>query len=305
MCIVVLGSINIDLVVQTKRLPKPGETITGSNFFTSHGGKGANQAVACARLMVETRLIGRVGGDAYGAELRENLIKNGVNIEMVSIDNTVPSGTALITVEDSGENTIVIIPGANGRVREEELVNLEKILPEVHFLLLQLEIPLESVRRAIEAANRQGVTVILDPAPARDLPQDLYPLIDILTPNESESATLVGFPITDDKSTQRAAKILHERGAQKVIIKLGDKGAYALDHQREIFMLPFPVQRVDSVAAGDAFSGALAAALYEGKSFEEAIRWGAAGGALAVTKAGAQSSLPDRKSLMKLLGTVK
>jgi len=194
MAIVVFGSINMDLVVRAPRLPASGETLTGSAFLTSVGGKGANQAVACARLGAATRLIGRLGDDVFGGTLREGLHADGVDVTDVGTSVGIPSGVALITVDDRGENTIVVVPGANGTMGDDDVARLDSALEDARVLLLQLEIPLNAVVTAAQAARRHGVTLILDPAPARPLPPELYVATDIVTPNETEAAALTGLP---------------------------------------------------------------------------------------------------------------
>jgi ribokinase len=303
MSIVVFGSINMDLVARTPRLPIPGETLTGSSFQTIPGGKGANQAVACARLGAETNMVGRVGGDVFGKKLKDELAKIGVDHQNVEVDQTTSSGVALIAVEDSAENIIIVIPGANGQVGEQDLQRLAKVLDQARVLLLQLEIPLKTVVVATELAKEKEVQVILDPAPAQSLPEEIYPLLDFITPNETEAEMLVGFPINTKEDATRAAKILQDRGVQNVIIKMGNRGAYALLDDKAAFFEPFQVTAVDTVAAGDAFNGALAVAINEKLPVEEAVHWGMAGGALSVTKAGAQPSMAGREEILKLIET--
>lgn len=299
--VVVFGSINMDLVVRAARLPVPGETLIGSEFFTDPGGKGANQAVACARMGAPTQMIGRVGGDVFGPTLRDGLANNGVRVETVQIDSDHPSGVALISVDEGGQNTIVVVPGANGALDHTDHERLQQALDSARIVLLQLEIPLDQVIAAAQAARDRGVTVILDPAPARPLPATLYNLIDIITPNETEAAALVGFPLHEHGAVERAAQVLHGRGVPTVIIKLGARGTYWSDGRQAALLPPFPVRVVDSVAAGDAFNGGLAAALHENAAPKEALRWAAAAGALAVTQAGAQPSMPDRAAVLALL----
>jgi ribokinase len=303
MSIVVFGSINMDLVARTHRLPIPGETLTGSSFQTFPGGKGANQAVACARLGAETTMVGRVGGDVFGKKLKDELAKVGVNHQNVVVDPDTSSGVALIAVEDSAENFIIVIPGANGQIENQDLQRLEQVLTRSKVLLLQLEIPVEMVVAAARLAKEKNLMVVLDPAPAQTLPKEIYPLLDIVTPNETETEMLVGFPIRTKEDASRAAQILKARGVQNVIIKMGSRGSYALIDGQEKFFNPFQVTPVDTVAAGDAFNGALAAALGENRPIEEAIRWGMAGGALSVTKQGAQPSMPERNELLTLIVT--
>ena len=300
MAFVVFGSINMDLVVRTPRLPTPGETLTGHTFFTAPGGKGANQAVACARLGVPTRMVGRVGDDLFGEQLRASLRSFGVQDDGV-LTTPGPSGVALIAVDDTAENTIVIVPGANGAVSIADIPRLERALDGARALLLQLEVPIETVVAAARAAHTRGVTVILDPAPALPLPDELYALADIITPNEHEATTLTGIAIHDDQGAIAAARALIARGARRVALKLGARGALTADAEGEQFWSPFTVTPVDTVAAGDAFNGGLAVALSEGRSFNEAIRWGLAAGALSVTRHGAQPSMPERNEVLTLL----
>ncbi len=294
MTIIVFGSINIDLVATTPRLPLPGETLLGHNFFKAPGGKGANQAVAVARLGIPTQLVGRVGAHDFGAELINSLQFAGVQTENVWVDETVSSGVAVITVDEGGENEIIVIPGANGCVNEADVERLSQILPGADALLLQLEIPMSCVVAAAKSAHTAGVRVILDPAPVQDLPEEIYHLVDIITPNEVEAAQLVGFAVDGEESAQKAAQVLLQRGVKCAIIKLGTKGVWCATAEESFFIPPFTVEAIDTTAAGDAFSGGLAVALAEGLSLRQAVVWGAAAGALAATKSGAQPSLPDR-----------
>lgn len=301
MAVVVFGSINMDLVVRAPRLPAPGETLTGRAFQTTPGGKGANQAVACARLGAATRMIARVGDDVFGGTLRDGLRDNGVDVDGVATGAGVPSGVALITVDDGGENTIVVVPGTNGALGSDDIARLDGLLGDARVMLLQLEVPLAAVVSAAELARRRGVTVVLDPAPARPLPPALYAAADILTPNETEAAALTGISTDSRDGVRRAARALLERGARGVLVKMSDKGAYWDDGGEGRFWPAFPVTAVDTVAAGDAFNGALAVALDDGLPFSDAVRWGLAAGALAVTRHGAQASMPTRQDLMDLL----
>lgn len=293
--IIVFGSINLDLVVTSPRLPVAGETLLGHDFFQAPGGKGANQAVALARLLIPTQMVGRVGAELYGTELIGNLQAAGVQTENVFVDETVSSGVAVITVDVKGENQIIVVPGANGRVNSEDVERLSLLLPGSTALLLQFEIPMTAVVAAAKAAHHAGVKVILDPAPVqKDVPDELYQLVDIITPNEVEAGQLVGFPVDGEESARKAVEVLLQRGVKCAIAKLGAKGAYCATASESFFVPAFPVEVVDTVAAGDAFNGGLVAALEEGLSLREAVVWGAAAGALAATKSGAQPSLPER-----------
>lgn len=302
MTLLVFGSINMDLVARTPRLPAPAETIIGHEFFTAPGGKGANQAVAAAKLNVPTTMIGRVGGDSFGVELQQNLQAVGVDTTAVLTDAEVSSGVAIIAVDDQAQNNIIIVPGANGRVGQPDVERLAQHLAHAKVLLLQLEVPLEATIAAAQRARDHGVTVILDPAPAQSLPPQLYRLVNIITPNEVEAAQLVGFPVTTDSEALRAAVTLLERGVEIAIIKLGAHGVvFAAKTGQQGFVPAFKVKAIDTVAAGDAFNGGFAAALIQGLALEQAIKWGAAAGALSATKAGAQPSMPNRAEFDQFL----
>ncbi len=299
---VVFGSINMDLVARTPRLPVPGETLLGHKFFTAPGGKGANQAVAIARLGIPTQIVGRVGSDSFGQEVLKSLQTAGVNTDYVLVDETASSGVAAIAVDDAGENQIIIIPGANGRIDGTDVERLESLLLGANALLLQFEISMSAVWRATQAAREAGVKVILDPAPAQiEVPEELYPLVDIITPNEIEAGQLVGFPVDGVEAATKAADILLQRGVGSAIVKLGAKGAVCATEEETFFVPAFPVAAIDTVAAGDAFNGGLAVALAEGLSLQQAVVWGAAAGALASTKPGAQSSMCDRQTFNTFL----
>ncbi|MBF2005385.1 MAG: ribokinase [Chlorogloeopsis fritschii C42_A2020_084] len=295
MTVIVFGSINIDLVATVSRLPLPGETLLGRDFFQAPGGKGANQAVALARLGIPTQMVGRIGADNFGAQLVKSLQASGVQTENVFVDETVSSGVAAIAVDDAGENQIIVIPGANGCVNQDDVERLSRLLPQASALLLQFEIPMSAVVAAARAATEVGVRVILDPAPAQSyVPDELYQLVDIITPNELEASQLVGFSVTGAESAKKAALQLRQRGVKNAIVKLGAQGVVCATSNETFFVPAYPVDAVDTVAAGDAFNGGLAAALSEGLSLHQAAIWGAAAGALAATKPGAQPSLPDR-----------
>lgn len=293
--IIVFGSINMDLVTRTPRLPIVGETLKGYEFFTAAGGKGANQAVASAKLGVPTHMVGRVGNDEFGHQLLSSLQAVGVQIDGVVVDEKTQSGVAVITVDDVGENHIIIIAGANGCLDQTDVKRLSSHLPNAAALLMQLEIPMSVVTLAAQAAHSAGVPVILDPAPAQDIPSELYPLVDIITPNQLEASQLVGFPVEGQETAAQASAILRERGVGSAIVKLGAQGVFCSTAEETFFVPAFPVQAVDTVAAGDAFNGALAAALAQGRRLSEAVVWGAAAGALCVTKMGAQPAMPNRQ----------
>lgn len=303
MTVVVFGSINMDLVVRAVRLPVPGETLIGHTFFTAPGGKGANQAVAAARLGTRTRMVGRIGDDVFASALRSSLESYGVETAAVT-DSPGPSGVAVIAVDDQAENTIIVVSGANSLVGADDIVRLEAALDGAQVLLLQLEVPLDAVLAAAQAAKRRGIFVILDPAPAPTykLPAELYAAADLITPNEHEAMLLTGFPIGNPAEAERAARELVARGVQHAIVKMGSRGAVWFDGHSVHTLSPFKVTAIDTVAAGDAFNGGVAAAISEGLPLAEALRWGMATGALSVTKSGAQQSMPSRAELLVMLG---
>ncbi|MGK7934737.1 MAG: ribokinase [Xenococcaceae cyanobacterium] len=302
MSVVVFGSINIDLVVEVSHLPVKGETVIGNRFFISTGGKAANQAVALAKLGIPVHLIGQIGDDSFGQTLLQNLKTAGVKTDKITINPHTHSGIASITVDEQGQNTITCAAGANRLVGEQELAQLRALLPKTKVVMLELGVPLSSILAAARDARASGCCLILDPAPAKsNLPDELYRLVDIITPNEVEASQLVGFTVDGVTTARQAATFLHQMGARKVIITLGNQGAFCSTQEESFWVKPIPVKVVDAVAAGDAFNGALAAALASGKSLREAVEWGNIAGALSVTKNGAQPSLPDLDTFMKML----
>ena len=294
--VVVVGSLNMDFVVQVGKLPRPGETVLGSGFCTLPGGKGANQACAAGKLGGRARMIGRVGDDVFGAQLRDSLRAAGVDTEGVLATEATPTGVALIFVEAGGQNEIVVASGANALLTPEDVrVALEGASSGQ--LLLQLESPLETVEEAAARGRARGLRVVLDPAPARPLPDTLLGNVDCLTPNESEALLLLGrtegaVALADAPGIARA---LLRRGPRTVVLKLGEKGAF-LDDGQEARHFPAPkVEAVDATAAGDTFNGALAVALAEGRDMPGAIAFANAAAALSVTRLGAQASIPTRE----------
>ena len=301
MSVVVLGSINMDLTTYVPRLPAPGETLFGSSFITVPGGKGFNQAVAAGRLGAATQFIGRVGQDAFGKGVMELIADEPVDVSGILVDADNSTGLAVINVDAQAENSIIVISGANMAHDAREVARCHEALRSAELLLLQLESPLDISLAAAQAAREAGALVMLDPAPARPLPTDAYQLCPILTPNELETEVLVGFRPTNPTEAAQAASILRERGVETAVIKLGAQCAYYQSGQESGFVEPFSVEAIDTVAAGDSFNGGLAVALAEKRPLAEAIRWGAAAGALATTKPGASSAMPTRAELMKLL----
>ena len=298
--IIVVGSLNTDLVVRAPRFPKPGETISGEDLQIIPGGKGANQAVAAARQGMSVAMVGRVGNDSFGPELIDNLKRNNVNASHVQIDSESATGTAIIVVAEEGQNSIVLSAGGNGKVNSEDLVDVP--FSDYKLLLLQLEIPIETVLSAARGAKESGLRVLLNPAPARSLPDELLSLPDFIVPNESELGLLTGLPVNDIPSAKAAAKSLLERSIKNVIVTLGAKGALIVNQEITKHIPPFQVKVVDTTAAGDAFIGGFASALLQDKSLEEAVRYGCACGALATTKLGAQPSLPTKEEVEHLIG---
>ncbi len=290
--VVVVGSLNMDLVTRASRLPRAGETLVGQSFSTVPGGKGANQAVASARLGAEVAMIGCVGSDAYGAQLRDALRVEGIDCQAVTeVEGS--SGVALIVVDDSSQNAIVIVAGSNGQLTPASLLAFDAVLQAAEVIVCQLEVPMDTVGYALKRGRELGKTVILNPAPASGpLPADWYAAIDYLIPNESEASALSGVLVDSLETAKVAATQLIKAGAGKVIVTLGSQGALFADGQGFEHLLAPKVQAVDTTAAGDTFVGGFAAALASGQSESGAIRFGQIAAALSVTRAGAQPSIP-------------
>jgi ribokinase len=287
--------------VQAPRFPKPGETISGGDLQIIPGGKGANQAVAAARQGVSVAMLGRVGNDSFGPGLIENLKQNNVDASRVQTDTQSATGTAIIVVDSNGQNSIVLSPGGNGRVSAADVMNAP--FADHRLLLLQLEIPVEAVLAAARRAKESGVHVLLNPAPARPLPDELLSLCDFLVPNESELSLLTGQSVNDIPSAEAAAQTLLGRNLRTVIVTLGANGALIVTNDFTKHVAPFKVDVVDTTAAGDAFIGGFASALLQNEPLEEAVRYGCACGALAATKFGAQPSLPGREEVERFIGS--
>lgn len=295
--IVVVGSSNTDMVIRAPYFPTRGETIIGSGFLMNAGGKGANQAVAVARLGGNVVFVCRTGNDVFGNTAQRLFVKEGINTAYIETDEELASGVAVITVNDTAENTIVVAPGANGRLNETQIDGAGAVIRSAGYLLMQLEIPLSTVLHAARLAFENGVPIILNPAPATVLPDELYQMLAVITPNEKEAALLSGINITGPEDARQAAKILFDKGPAVVIITLGSEGAMIYDG-KEFSQVPAPVTKaVDTTAAGDVFNGALVVGLSEGMALIDAVRFACRASAISVTRCGAQSSVPCRAEL--------
>ncbi len=299
--ILVLGSSNTDMIIRLDHIPRPGETILGGEFVTAAGGKGANQAVGAARAGGDVTFIARVGRDMFGEQAIAGFVRDGIHVEHVFRDATSPSGVALIFVAKDGENSIAVASGANGRLSPADVRKAKTSFAKASVLVMQLETPLETVHAAAELAAKAGVRVILNPAPARPLPDALLKHVSVLTPNESEAELLTGIKVNSEAAAARAADKLRARGVQTVILTLGARGAFVATAESRQLVPGFKVKAVDTTAAGDIFNGALAVALGEGQTLLDAVRLANAAAAISVTRLGAQPSAPTRKEIEKLL----
>ena len=300
--VVVLGGINMDLIGVTPRLPAPGETVMGNHFYTAPGGKGANQAVAAARMGAHVKMVGRVGDDVFGPPMLDDLKGYGIDTTGISVDPDHASGIAMILLDGDRQNYIIAIYGANMQCGEPELAAVERALDGADALMLQLETPYETSLRAARLANEMGVTVVWDPAPPLGLPPEAFAALDVVTPNQTEAEALTGIPVSDVESAHAAAQALLVAGASTAIVKLGEEGACYATAEGRGHVPSHAVEASDTVAAGDAFGGAFTVALSEGRSVAEAVRYGIAAGALAVTKPGAQEAMPSRAEVKALIG---
>lgn len=296
--IIVIGSCNTDMVVRTSRLPMPGETVIGGTFLMNAGGKGANQAIAAARSGVSTTFVTKVGNDMFGKQSFALFEKEGINVDYISFDEKEASGVALITVDEHAENCIVVAPGANGNLNQEDIARAKEEIESSEYLLMQLEIPMKSVEYAADIAYKAGVKVILNPAPAQVISSELLRKLYLITPNQVEAELLTGIKIVDLPSAAEAAKLIVARGARNVIITLGSKGSLICQGGEVEMVSAFKVKAVDTTAAGDTYNGALCAALAKGLSLQEAAVYASKGAAISVTRMGAQSSIPTKDEIV-------
>jgi ribokinase len=300
--IVVVGSANTDFVLQVEELPSKGQTVLGDQFTIVRGGKGANQAVAAARLGAEVTFVARLGMDSFGNEAVHAYRQDGISTDFIVQDPDMYSGVALIVVNRKGENTVSVGPNANSRLSPKDVFAAEAAIQKADCLLVQLEIPLETVQAALDIGHRHHVRTILNPAPARKLPREVLKLVDTLTPNETEAAILAG---QDPSSVQtdslrQLASIL---GIPNLVVTLGSKGACIIQNGQTNYVSPYVITPVDTTASGDAFNGALAVALARDESFPQAVRFANAAGAITATRLGAQPSLPTREELDRFIAT--
>ena len=299
--LVVLGSVNADHVLQVPTFPRPGETLRGRNYQVIPGGKGANQAVAAARLKADIGFIACVGDDAFGIESCERFKLDGMDIRGVKVQADCPTGIAMIQVSDHGENSICLSAEANDRLTAEAI---EDDLPSIRaasYLLMQLETPIDGIIKAAQVAKQAKTNVVLNPAPARELPLSLLSCVDVITPNETEAQVLTGITVTDDASAQQAATVLHQQGIEIVIITLGAKGVWLSENGRGQLIPGFRVLATDTTAAGDTFNGAFVTGLLENMPLDSAIKFAHAAAAISVTRFGAQTSIPTRQEVDEFL----
>ncbi len=295
--ITVIGSINTDMVVKTSTLPVPGQTVIGDTFFMSAGGKGANQAVAAARMGGDVVMVGNLGLDIFGDSRIQSLLDEGIDCSFISRDRTEASGVALISVDEDGENQIVVAPGTNYTIEPASIDEAFNSVPADSIVLLQLEIPLSIIEQSIDLAKKKNCRVILDPAPAKELPASIISETYLLTPNETEAEILTGVKIDGEESTLMAAQILLAKGAQNVAITLGVNGVYLASNDRQQRIPAQDVKAIDTTAAGDCFNGSLAAALARDLSLTESVEFASRASAIAVTRLGAQDSIPYANEL--------
>ncbi len=296
--IIVIGSCNTDMVIKSDRLPIPGETVIGGTFLMNPGGKGANQAVAAARQGGKVTFISKTGNDVFGKQSVELYNAEGINTDFILSDPNLPSGVALIMVDSHGENCIAVASGANSSLNVGDMKKAKDEIESADFILMQLEIPIETVEHAAELAFKKGIPVILNPAPARTLSNTLLKRLYLVTPNETEAEILSGIKVTDFEKAKQAADIISAKGVKNVVITMGMMGAFIKENDEYYSVAANKVTAIDTTAAGDCFSGTLVVGLSEGKSILEAVKMAAKAAALTVTRMGAQSSIPFRNELL-------
>ncbi|ERF79327.1 ribokinase [Gallibacterium genomosp. 2] len=301
----VLGSINADHVIQVPHFPQPGETLSGQNYHIVYGGKGANQAVAAARLGAKVDFIACIGEDKIGLEMKQAFQKDGINTESIATIQGETTGIAMIQVADSGENSIVISAGANAHLTTDIVDKFKQKILDADALLMQLETPLDAIIYATKIAKQAGKHTVLNPAPAKALPDELLAQLTMITPNETEAEVLTGVKVVDEQSAAQAAAVFHQKGVAIVLITLGAKGVFISHNALQKIIPGFRVQAKDTTAAGDTFNGALVTALLEQKSLEEAIQFAHAAAAISVTRFGAQTSIPSRQETLDFLANIK
>lgn len=305
MSILVIGSFMMDLVVRTKRIPENGETIIGEDFSRYPGGKGANQAVSAARLGEIVTMIGKFGNDDFGDEAIETLQKENINTDYILRDNEKSTGVGSVILEENGENRIIVVPGANLELSSADLDKMKDLIKNSSILVLQLEMDIDMIEYAVTYAHANSVPIILNPAPAQQLNDDLLSKVTYLTPNESEAELLTGHQIRSVEDAEIAGKILLNKGVETVIITLAGEGALIIDQTGSYHVDGFPVNPVDSVAAGDSFNGALAVGIVKGKNIVDVVKYANAVGAITVTKSGAIPSLPYREEVKEFISNWK
>jgi len=295
--ILVVGSSNTDMVIKIDRLPRPGETVTGGTFFMNPGGKGANQAVSAARLGGNVTFICKTGNDIFGSQAKQLFEKEGIDTSLMFSDSDHPSGVALITVDSEAENCIAVASGSNANLLPEDISTVREAVEKADIILMQLEIPVETIKYVTEIARKHGKKVILNPAPAQPLDRELLQSLYLITPNETEAEMISGIKITDDDSLKACARAIYDMGVQSVIITLGSKGAFLYTGDSGERIPGNEVKAVDTTAAGDVFNGALAVAVSEGYDLTGAIRFANKAAAISVTRVGAQASAPYRNEV--------
>ncbi len=295
--IVVIGSSNTDLVIRTSQFPEPGETVIGGEFNTFAGGKGANQAVAASRLGADVTFVAKVGNDSFGKVAVQGFEKEGIHTQYIFTDKSLPSGVASITLNEQGQNSIIVAPGANNALSKENIQLAKETLQNADLLLIQLEVPLETVLFSIELSYALGVRVILNPAPAFELPKEIYAKIDVITPNETEAFLLTSIEVVDSETASLAATKFLDWGVKHVVITLGEKGLFYKNSETAFLMPAIKTEVKDTTAAGDIFNGALAVALSEGKNWQAALKFANIAASIGVGRLGAQASVPFRKEV--------